>query len=574
MKAPSAIRPLLLLAVPAALAGVGCSGSDLAGSDEPTKMTLLARVERSPSHVISFYDSDFGIVIGETGTAEDAARHAPLDQLRSEGMAATFRALSADAYAEVPASLLNAEATWQAREQERMQRPAPVAAPPPLAPEHANAPAPALTQGILRQPNRVASPDGIETVRGALGGLPTDAAWWQSLPVCQFRNFGPASGGGNIPLNWVDAVWCVTDVGGATTGWVDSMYYEATAFGQGDFANVKINKWINGAWQTVISTTVAYRYYQTFSFPPENGAFYQTFVSGNQQRAVGIAERYRLAMPQPAFVNNKPSDVEYDFSNDLQGITHDANNWFLTRTKYGCVSIICTSFEAKYGLIAKVPLGTSLSSAPTGHGMPSSWNVSPGGGRRYNHFGDLVHVNGLVYVSMSGDAGGALGIYDTNLNPIAVATLSQNWSPGLVAYNPRDGLFYVPSDSKTFQKYDVVVSNLTATATWKGKLILNKSIPGAFQGSKFSPKGNLWLLTGIDSSNREFWGIDAANGAVLIKGGLAPGSADESEGLDIFDLDTEKRPGMAGQLHLQMLNNQVDDDNWWLMHWRAPMSRL
>ena len=61
---------------------------------------------------------------------------------------------------------------------------------------------------------------------------------------------------------------------------------------------------------------------------------------------------------------------------------------------------------------------------------------------------------------------------------------------------------------------------------------------------------------------------------MLIKGTLSPGSADESEGLDIFDLDTETRPGMAGQLHLQLLDNQVSDDNWWLMHWRAPMSRL
>ena len=484
MKASSAIRRLfLLLAMPAAFAGVGCSGSDLPGSDQPMKMTLLARVERSPSHVISFYDSDFGIVIGETGTAEDAARHAPLDQLRSEGMAATFRALSPDVNAEVPASLLTAEATWQAREQERMQRPALAAAPPPAAPEHT------LTQDILRQPNRVASSDGIETVQGALGGLPTDAAWWNSLPVCQYTNYGAAAGGGNIATNWVDAVWCVTDVGSATTGWVDSMYYEATAFGQGDFANVTINKWINGAWQAVVVTTVGYRFYQTFSFPPENGAYYQTVVSGNQQRAVGIAIRHRLAMPQPVFVNNKPSNVEYEFSNDLQGITHDANNWFLTRTKYACISLLCDGFEAKYGLIAKVPLGTSLSSAPTGRGMPSSWNVNPGGGGRYNHFGDLVQANGRLYVAMSGNAGGALGIYDTNLNPIAVATLSQNWSPGLVAYNPKDGLFYVPSDGKTFQKYDVVVSGSTATATWKGKLNPEPVNPGRVPGFEVLAQG-------------------------------------------------------------------------------------
>lgn len=65
--------------------------------------------------------------------------------------------------------------------------------------------------------------------------------------------------------------------------------------------------------------------------------------------------------------------------------------------------------------------------------------------------------------------------------------------------------------------------------------------------------------------------LNCVTGAVLIKGGLAAGDADESEGLDIFDLDVETRPGMAGQLHLQLLNNNLDDDNWWLSHWRAPI---
>ena len=84
----------------------------------------------------------------------------------------------------------------------------------------------------------------------------------------------------------------------------------------------------------------------------------------------------------------------------------------------------------------------------------------------------------------------------------------------------------------------------------------------------------LGLSAGDSSKNREFYGIDAASGVRMVRGGLQPGSADEVEGLDIVDLDYEKRPGMAGQLHLQLLNNQLDDDNWWLMHWRAPMDRL
>lgn len=567
------VLSLLIVTVSVAAGTLGCAGPEPATNEAPMPMTLLARVEPSPSHVISFYDSDIGIVISEEGRADELGAHTPLDSLRSAGMLATYRAVVGDAKAEAPANLLAAEANWQARHEYRML----TATQADLVP--AEAPAPVEAQILSPTGARVgassAAEGSVETVQAALGGLSTDAAWWQALPICKFKVYGtPPSGNAPYAIGWFDGVWCVTDVGAATTGFRDTMYYEATAFGQGNTANVKINKWINGAWQTVVNTTVAYRFYQTFSFPPENGAYYQTFVTGTGGQTIGISERYRLAMPQPAFVNNKPNDVEYDFSNDLQGITHDVNNWFLTRTKYGCVSILCTSFEPKYGLIAKVPLGTSLNNGPTGHGMPSSWNKMPGGGTRYNHFGDLVHRAGLLYVGMDGHAGGAVGIYDTNLNPITFAPLSQNWTVPLIAYNPKDGYFYVPSSSTTFQKYQISVVGTTATVVWKGQFKLNQSIPGAFQGAKFSPKGNLWLLTGINSSNREFYGIDAANGTVLIKGGLKPGDADESEGLDIFDLDVEKRPGMAGQLHLQMLNNNLDDDNWWLMHWRAPMDRL
>ncbi len=199
--------------------------------------------------------------------------------------------------------------------------------------------------------------------------------------------------------------------------------------------------------------------------------------------------------------------------------------------------------------------------------MPSSWNVAPGGGGLYNHYGDLVYADdGRLYVAMNGFAGGAIGIFDTNLNPIGLAPLSQNWTAPAVAYNPKDGLFYVPSDSTTFQKYQI--GYYTPKATWKG--VLKVSRPLNVQGAKFSAKGNLWVL-----QNGVYYGIDGANGAVLIANGISMGSADEAEGLDIFDLDTERRPGMSGQLHFQLLeNNSLSDDTWWFMHMSAPMGRL
>jgi hypothetical protein len=413
------ISTALALAALLFCGAVGCAVPVDAESPEAAEasaappMTLLARVERSPTNVVSFYESQFGIVIGETGNADELAGHEPLDGLRAQGMDATFRALSRDPQAVAPQRLLAAESLWQGRTDDRMRLAEAPSAPPPASPKAQSGARGAIT----------AVDDTVERAQGALGGLAGDAAWWRTLPICQALNMGtPPSGQTGLHVtNWVDNAWCTTDATWAQTGWTDTMYYEATAFGQGNAAKFVINKWVNGAWTPVINMTVAYRTFQTISMPPENGAYYFTRVDGTGGQNIGISERYRYAMPQPYFVNNKPSDVEYDFSNDLQGITHDANNWFLTRTKYGCVSLICTSFEPKYGLIAKVPLTQSLSNGFSGPGMPSSWNKMPGGGTRYTHFGDLVHVSGKLYVGMDGQAGAAVGVYDTNLNAIGYA---------------------------------------------------------------------------------------------------------------------------------------------------------
>lgn len=545
------MQKYFVLALLAAL--VGCGASDVDVTTAQTKMTVLARIDRSPTDVITFLDSPYGIIISEKGRAEEAGNHAPLDSLRAQGIAATYRALSSDHDAEVPKALLAAESRWASRSSAQARSAPPKVVEPPAARQQLGATAkPLATRGEV----------GKE--QSALGGLPTDSAWWQNLPVCQYSDFD----GAGRTVGWYDGVWCVTDVTWAQTGWRDTMYYEVTGFGQGSAANVTVNKWIDGSWQVVLSETIDYRYYQTFSFAPENGAYFYSRVDGTDGQNIGIAERFRLAMPWPSFQNNNPSGASYEFANDIQGITHDSDNWYLTRTKYGCVSILCDEFESKYGILAKVPLSTSLSNdISNDHGEPQSWNQAPGGYSLYTHYGDLVYLGGRVYVGMDGpNAGAAIGIFDSDLNPLNYVTLDQNWTAPAVAFNPMDGLFYVPSDSTTFQKYEM---DGTTSANYRGSFTLSEPLNGGVQGAKFSQKGNLWVLV-----NGAYYGIDGANGAVLIAGGINMGDTDEGEGLDIFDLDSEWRPGMSGQLHFQLLENNLSDDSWWFMHWSAPMDRL
>ncbi len=303
----------LVLLAPLALCGVGCGGSESdvtteSASTEQMKMTVLARVDRSPTNVITFLESPLGIVISETGRAEEIGKHEPLDSLRAQGMAAAYRALSNDDQIEVPAPLLAAESSWVARTNAELGAPAPKLLEPPPAPEartdsELRGPASKLPEPPAAPEHLARGGETVGTIRSALGGASSDAAWWSGLPFCRYSNWDSSG----MITDWVDGVWCATDVGWAQTGWRDTMYYEVTAFGQGNTANVVVNKWIAGSWQVVVNTTVAYRYFQTFSFPPENGAYFYSTVTGTGGQTIGIAERYRLAMPQPGFLNNNPS---------------------------------------------------------------------------------------------------------------------------------------------------------------------------------------------------------------------------------------------------------------------------
>jgi hypothetical protein len=529
-------------------------------------MTMIGQARLSATRTVDFYDSDRGVVLRETGRIEEAKeRRLDLDGLRRLGMTEMYRTLVADPNADAPAALVAAGERWAARASFE------TSAPGDLLPKPAS-----LARASVGLGARWSDGNDIGSTTEALSG---DAAWWQSLSLCQ----SVESTGSFTGPAWYDGVWCPVDVTWALTDFRGTMYYEATALGEDGVASVHIAKWINDDWQWIVSQDVPYRWYQTFSFPPENWAFYQTWVTGeldsngNSTTNIGLSERFRLAMPTPVKSNFVPDQAQYSFSNDIDGITHDADNIYMTRSEFGLSTI------PSKGQISKTPIGGSLARQPPFVvDMPKAWKFwDPSCNNsclfRYNHFGDLVHVDGRLYVAMEGPAGGAVGVFDTDLHPIGFAELSTTeHSCPWIAHNPRNGLFYTPfSSSSDLALFTIDVWGNNVTAARQGTLHLSANI--ANQGAKFSPRGNLWVSSGYGgSSSLMLFGIDSVNGTVHFASHIDPHGADEGEGLDIFDADVDQRnPGMTGQLHVMVLENKdLVKDKFSLEHFRADMGSL
>lgn len=283
-----------------------------------------------------------------------------------------------------------------------------------------------------------------------------------------------------------------------------------------------------------------------------------------------FSERYRYSIPNiTTFVGDLPSDRSYEnFSDDLQGITHDANNWYLTRN--------ATNFwkdTATNGIIAKQAVTNINGDPPIRYWLPDPWYAAG-----FRHYGDLVYVNGLIYTSMdnNGDVAG-VGVWNTNLNYIGFNYLP-NWrgSFPFIAYNSRDGLFYTVTNASgptTVKAYQITVWGNSVTIQERRSFTLMSNVPSNawIQGGKISSHGNLYVTVGGGDGPSGVYMIDVVNGFVQTFFYQYMGNIDELEGLDLWDLDADQRLGAWGQIHFQKLDIDWPGfaDDYWLAHYRV-----
>jgi hypothetical protein len=300
-----------------------------------------------------------------------------------------------------------------------------------------------------------------------------------------------------------------------------------------------------------------------------------------------MTARLRSAPPGFTAAGDYPSGRAFAASNGMQGVTHDGTSWYFTAA--------ARTWRGVHSRIWKVPLTADLNQAPP------EIRENPFAGA-YNHLGELVHVNGKLYVALErgGSSGrdGAFAVFNTALEPYGFGRIPDG-SPQLtvggggfapwIAYNPKDGLFYSSRfDSAQLHRYAIAVDGHVGDAdprvriTYKGSVLLrdgdgNPTGLSRMQSGKFSSAGRLYIAGDVPGGG--IYVVDPDDGriqsfiAVTIDRGW---KSEELEGMDLADLGAARAPGITSQIHVIVLeNNLLRADAWSFRHFAvADFARL
>ena len=266
-------------------------------------------------------------------------------------------------------------------------------------------------------------------------------------------------------------------------------------------------------------------------------------------------------------IEDFPFDRSYEFANDIQGVTHDSQYWYLTQAIYPWYKK-----NAVNSRLAKVRVTTSLNEQPKiNYKMPKSWHDYG-----WRHYGDLTYAKGRLYVALEGGGRGGVGAFDTQLKPIGFASFNTGDCPW-IAYNSRDDYFYT-SDFHAWElrRYQITVQDNKVIANLNGKIPLidrncRKTLIDRVQGGTFSKNGRLYVTS--DIQNGGIRGIDVRTGMVFLAIRVnfdKDGEKEELEGITLWDLDSGVAPGIRGQVHVLMIQNEISsNDDLYFKHFRV-----
>jgi hypothetical protein len=470
--------------------------------------TLLAGVDLPEEHRVEFYEFSPGqIGIRELGREDDRTRALTVEQLQALSLSEAYRKLLPEAK-EVPAELLAAEVRRQTRRENE------------------------ATQALSVPPEGVKAAGPVQEERVALDAA-SDAAWFRST-FCTYAN--------------VDYVYCATDISSAQSGWRPTTYFESVSanMSTGTTATMWLNVWnCDGgcSWKRIGTYTLNPRYWGSWGM--EGSAWYHAGVDSTVNQ-IEYALRYRDAFPGGFQQTSEyPFDGAYEYTEDIQGVAHDAGNWYITRQ------------YAAY----KIPVGRPLGAS--GQATAATGITAPLGA--YSHMGDADFYNGRLYVPMEGSTP-AIAVFDSNLNYITHAFIPGAVDAPWCAINPVDGLLYVSSFSNVSQvrKFQMQWYGSALYLTQVGAVDLkdaygNPLTLDRIQGGAFSPKGHLYLVMDVAGHGVKGFEVRSGRQYVNIPVNYDPSwdTAEELEGIDIWDLDNGAAPGVNGQIHVLMLDNDL-----------------
>ena len=285
------------------------------------------------------------------------------------------------------------------------------------------------------------------------------------------------------------------------------------------------------------------------------------------------------------YLSEYPDHEENGWSENVQGISHDDNYWYITQT-----------WE-----LWKIPVGTNLASVDDPGGGVTYINL----GRvsqlaAYNHAGDLSYYEyggtGYLLIPLEGSPGPGLGIFRAdNLQHVSHASFPGVNSAAWAAVDAQ-GRVYTSDDNyvNRVMCYEIDWQQLHMSETLSIQRAANHDLylrnpqgqsmnVRIIQGGDFSDGGRLLYLScgfygehvaatdGVHvfdvATGKQV--AHSANGADPFNFEYDPicefghYSCDEPEGLTVWDMDDGRAPNVWGQLHVLVLDNDRSDWTPW-----------
>ncbi len=317
----------------------------------------------------------------------------------------------------------------------------------------------------------------------------------------------------------------------------------------------------------------------------------------------------RTGIKEINYLGNYPSDRDNNWSDNLQGVTHDSNNWYFTQlTKLW-------KFPFSHNLNEEVN-GPNSSKQIFRITIPS-FLAQQG----YNHFCDLDYMDGYLFVPIEGNSETLvpyLLVYKaSNLQYIGGVKLSRQKQAGWCAIHPITKVIYSSNNhidhsntGKKIHRYTVDFNRLKnneVVILFKDYYNLynetgsrKQDLKEYMQGGDFSEDGDfLFLVNGKENDETPakdggVWVFHNATGRKFTKsfsqtsdfddpnytetsinrrfryeyhpGGL---TAEEPEGITVGNITGKGAPNISGQVHVIMLDvDLTTDDEMYFKHYQ------
>lgn len=289
-------------------------------------------------------------------------------------------------------------------------------------------------------------------------------------------------------------------------------------------------------------------------------------------------------MVHHTYLGNFPDERQDAWTAECQGVTHDANHWFITQK----------------GAVWRVPVGKDLRDHLQDGVDGVRRRTIPLAG--YNHFGDPGCHDGTLYIPLEGKR--RLGFLTVprvprigafrarDLHFLWSAPLPQQQQAGWCAIDSRGVL--LSSNGRVTPRSEGGEGPLfryrigRETLTFLDRVLLRDErgtpvVLDSMQGGTFADDHHLYISCGYYEDPHPSWGLHlfdmrthrrivrSTNGSGSFNYEFHPGGStdEEPEGLTYWNLDGRNAPGIEGQLHAILLDNDANGDDVYFKHYRV-----